>query len=90
MPRPVLWPQQPQGTLQAWGRNGPGSIGQHLDKHEPAACLGSQEAQWHPGLHPKYGCQQEQRGDHLPVLRSCEAAFQVLCSVLGLWLQDRH
>ena len=56
---PALWPQQPQATLQAWGRvagrlcgrNGPGGVDQHSAEHEPAVCPGGQEGQRHPGLY---------------------------------------
>ena len=42
-----------------------------------------QEGQWHPGLHQKQCCQQEQGSNCPPVLRTSEAAPQVLCTVLG-------
>ena len=53
-------------------------------------CPGGQEDQWHPGLHQKQCCQQEQRGDCSPVLSTSEAAPRVLCPVLGPSLQENN
>ena len=84
--------------LQAWGRvagrlcrgNGPGVlIDAQLNMNQQCA-QGGQEGQWHPGLHQKQCCQQEQGGNHPPVLSTGEAAPQVLCPVLGPSLQERH
>jgi len=58
---PVLWLQQPQAMLQAWGRvagrlwgrNGFGSAGKHLAEHEPAVSPSAQESQWHLCLNQK-------------------------------------
>ena len=53
-------------------------------------CSGGQEGLWHPSLYQKWYCQQEQGSDHPPVLSSGETTPQVLCSVLGPLLQERH
>ena len=61
VPGPLLWSQQLQKVLQAWGRvvgrlcrgDGPGGFGQCLAEHEPAVCPGGQKGQWHPGLYQK-------------------------------------
>ena len=84
--------------LQAWDRvtgrlrkgNGPDDIDQCLAEREPAVCPGSQEGQWHSGLYQKQCCQQDQGSEHPSVLSCGEATSQVLCSVLGPTLQERH
>jgi len=71
VPGPAIWPEQPQVTLQAWGRvagrlrgkNGPREVGQLLAEHEPAVCPGGQEGQWHPNLCQKKHGQEEQGSD---------------------------
>jgi len=58
MPGAALGSQQPHATLQAWegmagklpGRKGSWDVGRQMTEHEPAACPGGQEGQWHPGL----------------------------------------
>ena len=56
---PAPGEEQPHASVQAWGGpageqlcgEGPGCPGgRHVD-HEPAACPGCQEGQWHPGVH---------------------------------------
>ncbi|GAB0202760.1 hypothetical protein GRJ2_002741600 [Grus japonensis] len=95
VPGPALGSQQPQATLQAWGRvagklpggKGPGGVGQQLTEHKPAAGPGSREGQQHPGLYLKWCGQQDQGSDRPPVLSTGEATPRVLGSVLGLSLQ---
>jgi len=90
-------PMQPY-RLQAWGRvagklrsrKGAGSVGQQLAKREPAVCLGAQESQRHSGLYQEQCDQQEWRSDHAPVLSTGEAAPRLLCSDLGVSLQERY
>jgi len=65
-------------------------VGRCSAEREPALCPGGQEGQWHPGFYQKSCCQQEQGSDHPSVLSTFEAALQVLCSVLGSSLQERH
>ena len=66
-----------------------GGVGRQPTEYEPAVCPGGQEHQWQPGLYQK-SCQQDQRGDHPPVLSPGEAIPQVLRSVLGPSLQGRQ
>ena len=74
------------GAERLCGRNGPGSVGQHLAKHEPAVCpVGT--ASWlvsvvvHPAGAEKGPC---------PLLSSAETSPRVLCSLLGTSLQESH
>ena len=53
---------------------------------QSAVFPGGQEGKWCPGLYQRG--QQEQGGDRAPVLSTGEAAPGVLCSVLGLSLQE--
>jgi len=48
------------------------------------------KGQRHPGLYQEWCGQQEQGGDHAPVLGTGEAAPGVLCSVLSPSLQKGH
>jgi len=56
---PAFWSQQPQATLQAWGRvagklpdgKGPWCTDGQSAEYEPAVWSGGQEGQWHPGLY---------------------------------------
>ena len=48
------------------------------------------EGQWHCGLYQKWCCHQEQVSDHPSVFLTGEDVPQVLCSVLGPSLQERH
>jgi len=61
MPGPALWPQQPQASLQVWGRvagrlcrgNSPGGIDHCLAEYKPVLWPAGQEGQWHPGFYQK-------------------------------------
>jgi len=64
---PAFGSQQPQATLQAWREvagklpdgKGPWCSADCASVHEPAACLGSQEGQWHPGLYQEWCGEQD-------------------------------
>jgi len=94
----TLGSQQSHATLQACGRVAgklPGrkrswGAGRQPAEHEPAVCQGGQEGQRHPGLNQEWCGQQEQGGDRATAFDTGEAAPQVLCSVLGPSLQERH
>jgi len=53
---------------RTWGAGGQSA------EHEPAVSPGGQEGQRHPGLDQEWCGQQEQGGDHAPVLGTGEAA----------------
>jgi len=57
--------------------------------HEPAACPGCQEGQWHPGVHHKECGQQGEGGSPPPLLCPSKASSAVLCPVLGSPVQER-
>lgn len=56
-----------------------------------AGCVqGTQESQWHPGLDQEHQSQQDQGSDCHSVLATGDATPQILGSVLGPALQERH
>jgi len=57
--------------------------------HEPAACPGCQEGQWHPGMHHEERGQQGEGGSPAPLLGPSKAPSAVLCPVLGSPVQER-
>ena len=77
-------------VFQSGMRKGSGGAVQCSADHEPAVCRGGQGGQQHPGLYQQQYSQQEQGGDSLPILSCGGAAPQVLCSVWGHSIQDRH
>ena len=69
---------------------GPWGAGRQPAEHEPAVCPGGQEGQRRPGLDQEWCGQQEQGGDHAPMLGTGKAAPRVLCSALGPSLPEGH
>jgi len=53
-------------------------------------CTCSPEGQTHPGLHPKQGGQQVERGDSVPLLRSGQTPPGVLHPALEPSAQEKH
>jgi len=70
-------------------RRGTGSAEGRQGDHEPAACPGCQEGQWHPGVHQEECGQQVEGGSPPPLLCPGEAPSAVLCPVLGSSVQER-